>query len=133
MLEELNQLEDAAVAELEPVADGESLESWRIKFLGTKGRLRQIMPRMKEVPKEHKPAVGQRLNEVKTRLESAFESKKGTLASTAADSGPRIDVTEPGLPMGEGRRHVLSRTIDEITEVFARMGFSVAEGARGRG
>jgi phenylalanyl-tRNA synthetase alpha chain len=39
-----------------------------------------------------------------------------------------VDVTEPGLPMGEGRRHILSRTIDEITEVFARMGFTVAYG-----
>jgi phenylalanyl-tRNA synthetase alpha chain len=46
----------------------------------------------------------------------------------ATGGGPFVDVTEPGLPMGEGRRHILSRTIDEITEVFARMGFTVAYG-----
>jgi len=60
-------------------------------------------------------------------LETAFEQKKGALAAWPA-AGPMIDVTEPGLPMGLGRRHVLTRTIDEITEVFARLGFSVAYG-----
>ena len=127
MLKELDQLEKGALDELGSVGDAEALEQWRVRYLGTKGRLKALMPKMKAVSKADKPAVGKRLNEVKESLESAFGDRKGRLdAGTAAR--PRIDVTEPGLPMGEGRRHVLSRTVDEVIDVFARMGFSVAYG-----
>jgi phenylalanyl-tRNA synthetase alpha chain len=128
MLDQLNELESTGLAELERAADAEALERWRISYLGTKGRLRAVMPRMKDVPKDEKPAVGKRLNEVKTRLESAFEARKGEVGTGAAAAGPMIDVTEPGIECGLGRRHVISRTIDEIIEVFARQGFTVAYG-----
>ena len=126
MLEALNELETGGLAELESASDDAALEQWRIKYLGAKGKLRGIMPLMKDVPGEQKPLVGKRLNEVKKSLEKAFESRKSQGATTSDQ--PFIDVTEPGIPQGEGRRHVISRTIDEITEVFARMGFAVAEG-----
>ena len=127
MLKALDDLESAGLDELATVADAESLEQWRVCYLGTKGRLKVILPRMKTVAAGDKPAVGRRLNEVKRALELAFEGKKTALAGPAAIFAP-IDVTEPGIPMGTGRRHVLSRTIDEVTEVFGRMGFSVAHG-----
>src|SRR5262245_25900237 len=123
MLESLDQLETGGLTELKSINSSEALEAWRIKYLGSKGALKTIMPKMKQVPPEQKPRIGQRLNEVKTSLESAFEQKKKSVASEGP-SGPFLDVTEPGLDLAEGRRHVLSRTIDEITEVFARMGFS---------
>jgi len=126
MLKQLDQLESSGLRELESARDTDALEQWRITYLGSKGRLRAVMPLMKDVPREAKPRVGQRLNEVKQKLESAFEAKRAGRGGRS--EGPVIDVTEPGLPLEEGRRHVLSRTIDEITEVFARMGFSVAEG-----
>jgi len=128
MLETLNQLETEGLATLEDVGDLEALEAWRIEFLGTKGRLKAAMPKMKDVPREDKPAVGKRLNEVKTTLEEAFEARKEAVEAGREAAGPAVDVTEPGIPAGLGRRHVLSRTIDEITEVFARMGFSAAYG-----
>ncbi len=128
MLDTLNKLESTGLADLSVVGSADALEQWRIKYLGTKGELRSAMPRLKDVPKEQKPAVGKRLNEVKIALESAFEAKKGSLGGGAVHAGPAIDVTEPGVPCGEGRRHILSRTIDEIIEVMARMGFTVASG-----
>jgi phenylalanyl-tRNA synthetase alpha chain len=128
MLDVLNDLERSGLAELGAATSPDSLESWRVAYLGAKGRLKAVMPLLKDVPKDEKPAVGKRLNEVKTALESAFETRKASLAATPRAKGPRVDVTEPGLPLGMGRQHVLTRTIDEITEVFARMGFSVAEG-----
>jgi len=130
MLETLNKLHDDGLAQLASVGDADGLEAWRIKYLGSKGAVKAAMPMLKDVPKEQKPAVGARLNEVKAALESAFEGKKQSLGSDEASRGaaPAVDVTEPGLPMGLGRRHVLSRTIDEITEIFARMGFSIATG-----
>ncbi len=127
MIDDLEQLLTDATHDLDAVGDADALEAWRIAYLGTKGRLRGLMPRMKEVPKERKKEVGQRLNEVKTAIESAFEAKQAALETTGP-AGPAIDVTEPGIPVGLGRRHVLTRTIDEITDVFARMGFSTATG-----
>lgn len=127
MLNALQEIEKSGLTELAAASDADALEQWRIAYLGTKGKLKTIMPMMKDVAKADKPAVGQRLNEVKKTLEAAFADKQGTLGSAKA-TGPMLDVTEPGLPMGQGRRHVLSRTVDEITEVFARMGFSVADG-----
>ena len=127
MLAELEKLEVEAIDRLGEVADSDGLESWRIAFLGSKGRLKAMMPLLKDVPREDKPAVGKRLNEVKNALEAAFEARQS--AAAAADAaGPDIDVTEPGLHGGGGRRHVLSRTIAEVAEVFARMGFAIAEG-----
>ncbi|MHC5023180.1 MAG: phenylalanine--tRNA ligase subunit alpha [Planctomycetota bacterium] len=127
MLEALEDLESTGLAELASATDADALEQWRVAYLGSKGKLKAVMPKLRDVAGKDKPVVGRRLNEVKVALESAFKDKKGALG-TAGPAGPAIDLTEPGLPMGEGRRHVLSRTIDEITEVFARMGFSVAYG-----
>ncbi len=128
MLEDLEQLLSDARRELADVRDVEGLELWRIAFLGTRGRLRAVMPRMKDVPAEQKKAVGQRLNEVKSELEAGLESRRVAFEQAAATAGPVLDVTEPGILTGLGRRHVLTRTIDEITDVFARMGFSTATG-----
>ncbi len=130
MLATLDELESKSLAELREASDADALETWRIAYLGTKGRLRAVMPMLKDVPREQKPLVGKRLNEVKAALESAFAEKLEAVkaAQSQGPAFPGVDVTEPGAPMDRGRRHVLSRTIDEITEVFARMGFSVAQG-----
>ncbi len=132
MLETLDKIQHEGLSHLAGASDAAALEAWRVKYLGTKGALKAAMPMLKDVPKDQKPAVGARLNEVKSALEAAFEQRKLAMGSDAASGGgagaPAVDVTEPGLPMGLGRRHVLSRTIDEITDVFARMGFSIAHG-----
>ncbi|MBM4112544.1 MAG: phenylalanine--tRNA ligase subunit alpha [Phycisphaerae bacterium] len=127
MLAEATKFEDECLAELSRAADPAALEAWRTRVLGGSGSLKSLMGRLRDVPKAEKPAVGQHLNGVKTRLEEAFEARRAELASRGA-SGPAIDITEPGTPPPDGRRHVLTRTIDEITEVFGRMGFTVAEG-----
>lgn len=124
---ELDAMEREASAELASVVDAPSLEGWRVRWLGTNGRLKSAMDRLKSAPKELKPALGKRLNELKSSLETTFAATKETHGA-AASRGPAIDVTEPGVPAGLGRRHVLTRTIDEITDVFARMGFAIAEG-----
>ncbi len=126
MLPELDSLEREALDGLRSVADAALLERWRVQWLGSNGRLKSVMTALKDVPRADKPAVGKRLNEVKGAIEAAFALAREQFA--AVETGPTVDVSEPGLPTGLGRRHVLSRTIDEITDVFARMGFAVAEG-----
>lgn len=128
MIEELEQLSLAALTELGLAQDHDTLEAWRVAYLGANGRLRGMMGRLKDVPKDQKPAVGQRLNSVKAGLEAAYAARKDGMGA-AAPKDP-IDLTEPGLieTHGLGRRHVISRCRDELVDVFARMGFEVAEG-----
>jgi phenylalanyl-tRNA synthetase alpha chain len=127
MLSKLDKLQDDAIVEIGTVDSINGLETWRVTYLGSKGRLKGVMPYMKDVPKEEKPAVGKRLNEVKNALESAFDTRKGELSRSTSVRYP-MDITEPGKDVALGRRHIITKTIDGITEVFSRMGFSVAYG-----
>lgn len=133
MLEHLAQLESDGLRELNAAGDGAALEAWRIAYLGASGKLKSALAGLKDVPKEQKPAVGQRANQVKAALEQAFKERQGALAGAGgavASKGPVLDVTEPGevWTRGPGRRHIISRVREELVEVFARMGFEVAEG-----
>ncbi|MBA4027643.1 MAG: phenylalanine--tRNA ligase subunit alpha [Planctomyces sp.] len=131
MIEQLDQLEAAARSDLGSATDAASLEAWRVTYLGTKGRVRAALGATKDVPKEARPAYGQRVNALSAALEEAYKARRAQLGDAAATpTGPRIDVTEPSIAWsrGVGRRHVLSRVIEELAEVFGRMGFSVARG-----
>ena len=77
MLAELEELQTAALAELAAAVDSEAVESWRIAYLGSKGRLKGMMPQLKTVSKEDKPAVGKRLNEVKVALGAGLRVEEG--------------------------------------------------------
>lgn len=129
MLESIEILERTALAELADAGDAAALEQWRIAYLGTKGKLKDAMASLKSVPKEEKKAVGQRLNAAKVALQAAFEARKGELTSgPTTRTGPQIDVTEPGLDLPVGRRHIITRVREELCDVFGRMGFDVADG-----
>lgn len=127
MVSEIDSFEQEALASLARAGTAPDLEAWKSAHLGTQGALKSWMQRLKDAPKAERPALGKRLNEVKGALEQAYESR----ASDVARSAPRadaVDVTEPGIACGLGRRHVLTRTIDGIVDTFGRMGFSVADG-----
>ncbi|MEM0915904.1 MAG: phenylalanine--tRNA ligase subunit alpha, partial [Planctomycetota bacterium] len=129
----VHQLRDEATAALADVASAEALEHFRIAYLGAKGRLKSLMAEMKHVPKDAKPAFGQAANALKQDLTAAFDERKTTLAdrgpaSTAATTKPQVDVTLPAPPDPLGRHHVISQTIDRITDAFARMGFTPVTG-----
>lgn len=131
MTEALDQLERTALAELAAAADAASLEQWRITYVGAKGKARAAMASLKDLPPDQRPAFGARANAVAKSLEEAFKLRQqaaGAVGRPAA--GPSPDPTEPGLitSSGVGRRHILSRVIDELVDVFARMGFAVAQG-----
>jgi len=79
MLERIDQLEADARTDLEQVADSASLEVFRIKYLGTKGAIKDLMGLMKDVPKEQKRDFGQKANALKNTLAEAFETKTQTL------------------------------------------------------
>ena len=109
----------------------EALEAQRIRFLGVHGLLKQFMKRLGEVPNSDKPAAGKRLNELKAELTSAYEKAQEAAGQGAATSGPAFDPTEP-LPSAArpllGKRHPLTRTVDELRDLLRALGFEVVEG-----
>jgi phenylalanyl-tRNA synthetase alpha chain len=127
MSDPIDQTAADAMRELDAVGSAESLEAFRIKYLGTKGILKALMKTLGTFPKEDRPAKGQRINAMNDQMTAAFEAKK-TAMGTGIGNGPVIDLTEPGRRTPLGARHVITRTIDELTELFGRMGFSVAAG-----
>jgi len=130
MLERIDQLAAQADADLARVADAAALEQFRIRYLGTKGALKDLMGLMKDVPGPQKKDFGRKANALKARLTEAFEGRKRSLGSAKpqAAKAAGIDVTEPAAPPRLGRRHVITQTMDELAEVFGRMGFDVAHG-----
>jgi len=129
MLSKLEELKSQALTELDAATDAASLEGFRIAWLGSKGQLKEAMSWLKDASKEERPLLGQGLNQLKNELAAAYETKKSTVGEARPRAtGPLLDVTEPGLPARMGRLHVITQTINELIEVFARMGFDAVEG-----
>ncbi|WP_420563575.1 phenylalanine--tRNA ligase subunit alpha [Thalassobaculum sp.] len=124
-------LEAELMAELERAGDLDALEQVRIAALGKKGRLTAEMKTLGSLDPETRKEVGQALNRVKDRVAGALDARKAELAAAALDArlaAERIDVSLPARPEMKGRIHPISQTIDELTAIFAEMGFVVAEG-----
>ena len=106
----------------------DSLEAYRIRFLGTKGIVKNLFTEMKTVPADKKKEFGQILNEFKQLVETKYESWKQELADKSLSSASVGDLTLPGDPLPLGSRHPISLMRNRIIEVFSRLGFAVAEG-----
>jgi len=130
LLSELDRLSAEATAAFEAAADGEVLEAARIDFLGAKsGRLKQVQKGLGKVDKADKPAAGKRFNEVKKQLEAARQSAAERLAG-GGPSGEALefDPTVPGIRPRLGHLHPITQTIEELTDIMGRLGFTVVEG-----
>ena len=128
MLEQLDQIEEEALSSLGAVQDDETLQNWKVSHLGRNSPLMRTFDQLGELPKEERPAIGRRANEIKRALETAFEEKgDGLLQAAVQDSlqSERLDVTLPGRPVERGRLHLVTRTMREIYRVFAEMGFQI--------
>jgi len=115
-----------ALDELTALSDPAALEAWRIAHISTKA-IKDLMAPLASAPKEQKRELGQKINAAKVALTSGYEQRKAELASKQTVK-MEIDVTEPGNRPAIGNKHILMRVIDELTELFGRMGFGVAEG-----
>jgi phenylalanyl-tRNA synthetase alpha chain len=132
LLDELDALTAESLAEAENLADAEALESFRLKFLGRKdGRLTRILSALPGLPGDEKREVGKKANALKMAIESAVSRRKQWLDNARINaelSQSKIDLSLPGSPLPRGGLHPLTRVMEEITDVFLRLGFSVAEG-----
>ena len=122
----LEPLFTEAAASIGEAGSLETLERLRVKFLGRKSRLADIMRGLGGLPSEERMAVGKRANAFKSTVETQLASRREALA--AAGAAPTLDVTLPGSAIPQGRLHPITRTIDEILAVFTPMGFEIVEG-----
>jgi len=131
MLKKLEDLKLNALQELEGISNIKELESWRIRYLGRKSHLTNILRSLAALPLEDKKAVGTRANEVKSYLEDSLGQKRQVLRKlelvTSAE-GEHIDITLPGRHLPMGRLHPITQTLNEICDIFVSMGFQVVEG-----
>lgn len=125
---QLDKLREEALAGLEAVADGESLEKWRIRYLGAKGLVKSAMRRIRELPAEARRAYGKVANDLQNTLAEAFQAAQAKLGAGGQRRVEAVDITLPGTRVRIGHQHVLAQTIQEITDIWARMGFDVAYG-----
>ena len=103
------------------------VEAYRIKYLGTKGLVKQIMGEMKNVPNDQKKEFGQILNAFKIAVEEKLEILLAGLGDTD-ENNANIDMSLPGDAISIGTRHPLNLVRNQMVSIFKRLGFAVAEG-----
>ena len=128
MEDELLRLQGEARTALAEAADAEALEAFRVRFLGRKGALPQIMRGLGQAPAADRPRLGKLANTIRKDLEAAFTERKQAVAAAGGGGRAGEDLTLPGRRTVFGRRHPVTTVMDEICTTFERLGFSVAEG-----
>ncbi len=127
----VHELVEAATGELASIDDSESLEAWRVAYLGRRGHLTLYLRGLAGMDLEERRVAGALGNQAKGRLEELLEERtrfisEVQLAKSAA--GDQFDVTLPGRPLVTGRLHPTTQIVREICGAFSSMGFSVVEG-----
>lgn len=131
MKDRLEALLTDAVAELAGITDEDALQELRVKYLGKKGELTAVMKGIGALPPEERPLIGQVVNSVRDRLEGLLDSALARIRETrkaARLQEERLDVTMPGRRPRMGTKHPVTLILEEISEIFAGLGFQVAEG-----
>ena len=131
MEEKLLILEKEAQEALAHAKNARELENIRVKYLGKKGMLTELLRSMGSLPKEERPHMGQVANKVRLQVEKAMNEagvRIGRLEMEAQIAEETIDISIPGKIFQQGSRHPLTQALDELKEVFIGMGFTVVEG-----
>lgn len=113
------------------IKNEKELYDLRVKFLGKKGALTEIMKGARDLSPEERPTFGKLVNEVKTFINESLEERKVELAEKALElklASENIDVTLPSRKVDLGGMNPLNKVIEEVEEIFISMGYSVAEG-----
>ena len=131
MEEKLQALRQEVEAEIGGIGDEASLLNLKAKYVGRKGVLTEILKGMKDISDTERPKMGKLVNETKVFIEGLFDSKFKSLKDEKkkqALSQEKVDVTLPGRGAAPGALHPVTQVMEEIIDIFQRMGFQVAEG-----
>jgi phenylalanyl-tRNA synthetase alpha chain len=129
--ENIDKIRDECKADLEAVQNTTGLENLKVKYLGKKGPVQDLMKSLKDISADMRPAFGKIINELKEDLHREIEEVESRLSLqevTSRIEQEKIDVTLPGRKRYSGRTHVLAQALDEIIDILIGMGFSVQYG-----
>ncbi len=124
-IEELKRLAEVEIADCKSLND---LESFRIKYLARKGSIAEYFDALKNLSPEERPTVGKLLNELRSNTQRLFDEKKKLLELSVSIETEIIDITLPGRRSWIGSLHPITQTLNEIKNIFFRMGFDVIIG-----
>ena len=131
MQAQLNKILEEAKAQLQAAETLAQTDEIRVKVLGKKGQLTEILRGMGKLSPEERKETGQIANKVRAEIEGLLEEKFEAVKKAAKEAqfaAEKIDVTEPGKDINVGVKHPVTITIEEISKVFMNMGFSIVEG-----
>jgi len=131
MEEKIKKIKSQIAEQLKSIKDKNSLEDVRIKFLGKKGEVTELLKEFKDLPKEEKPKYGKVLNELKNEIENSIKERETKLKAEEISKKleeEKIDVTLPSKKIIRGSKHPLTRVIEEIEDLFVSMGYDVCSG-----
>jgi phenylalanyl-tRNA synthetase alpha chain len=132
MIDRIQQLQSEAESAIAAASSSAELEELRVRYLGRKAELPQLLRGVAALPAEERGAVGKAANQARQALEKLIDVRGGQLAAGELDErlqADRVDVTLPGVPpQSIGRLHVLSATRRELEDIFLGLGFTVMEG-----
>lgn len=128
------RLEELKAQGLKAIKDSKKLKEIndiRVKLLGKKGQITEVLRGMRDLPKEERPKIGAMANRVRDELTNAISNRQDEIEIQKVAQkleAEKIDVTLPGVPVKAGQPHVLSQIIDEIEKLFLGLGFQIVEG-----
>ncbi len=128
MIESIEPTKQQFLSDLNQADSLEKLEQVRITYLARSGKIAAMFDGIKDASAAEKPALGKSLNELRSFAQAQFDAKKAELAQTAKPKAHALDLTLPGRPRPIGTKHPVTRSMEEMKQIFIRMGFSVADG-----
>jgi len=131
VLDELERLQSEVVLSISQASTEKEISEIRVKVLGKKGSLTQLLKRLGTLPEADRREIGKRANQVKEDLEKKIEETLLRIQERERKEvleREKIDVTLPGRRIAVGKKHPLTQTLDEIIDIFSRLGFEVVEG-----
>jgi phenylalanyl-tRNA synthetase alpha chain len=131
MQEKLIALEQQAYASISCASALKDLEDIKIKYLGRKGELQEILKVLPSLPEDERKTVGKLANDIKSKITAKLDERmqevsKGEMSKKLQQDA--LDITLPGTGIIKGKLHPITRTFVELKEIFSRMGYSIAEG-----
>jgi phenylalanyl-tRNA synthetase alpha chain len=131
MINEIENIKQQALAELSGLVEAPELDDWKVRYLGKKSPLTQILRGLSSLDIEERKAVGAAANKVKAMIEASAAEREQELRTArlkAEAAGESVDISLPGRPWNNGRLHPTAEAIREVCDIFKSMGFQVAEG-----
>ncbi|MDU1375064.1 MAG: phenylalanine--tRNA ligase subunit alpha, partial [Staphylococcus epidermidis] len=127
----MSELKQQALVDINEAKDAQALQEVKVKYLGKKGSVSGLMKNMKDLPNEDKPAYGQKVNELRQTIQSELDERQKLIKEEKLNqqlSEETIDVTLPSRHIEIGSKHPLTRTVEEIEDLFLGLGYEIVDG-----